>query len=47
VVDSAKWFRAEYDADAFVISNSGAGLDQAMNHMVARSRNDLAEKDIV
>jgi hypothetical protein len=30
-----------------VISNSSAGLDDAMNHMVARGRNDLTEMDIV
>ena len=47
VVETAKWFRAEHDAGAFVISNSSAGLDRAMNHMVARGRNDLAEMDIV
>jgi hypothetical protein len=47
VVETAQWFRAEHDAGAFVISNSSAGLDRAMNHMVARGRNDLTEMDIV
>ena len=45
VVETAKWFRAEHDAGAFVISNSSAGLDRAMNHMVARGRNDLTEME--
>jgi hypothetical protein len=44
--ESAEWFRAEH-ADAFVISNSSAEVDRAMNHMVARGRNDLIETDIV
>jgi hypothetical protein len=47
VAETAAWFRAEHDAGAFVISNSSAGLDRAMNHMVARGRNDLTEMDIV
>ena len=38
VAETAEWFRAEHDADAFVISNFSAGLDRAMNHMVARGR---------
>ena len=46
VADTAAWFRAEHDANAFIISNSSAEVDRAMNHMVARGRNDLAEMDI-
>ena len=46
VLATAEWFRAEHDPNAFVISNSSADVDRAMNHMVARGRNDLAEMDI-
>jgi hypothetical protein len=47
VLATAEWFRAEHDPNAFVISNSSADVDRAMNHMVARGRNDLAEMDTV
>jgi hypothetical protein len=47
VADTTAWFRAEHDADAFVISNSSAEVDRAMNHMRVRGRNDLTDMDTV